>query len=773
MRKLLIAFAVLLVLAGGLWYAAHNLNRYLEENRDWLAEQASTALGRPVAFDEIGVSLRGGLGARVTSVAIGDDPAFGKEDFLRAERIHAVIRILPALRGRYEVSRIELDAPAIRIIKTRQGFNFDSIARGSKPEEPAPGPKAIPFVVSALRIRDGVIVFEDRTASPPSELRVEQLAFSANDVSLDRAIELELAAAILGAREPNLRAAGTLGPLGSAADAARAPVDLRVDFGPFVIDRLKQLALVGASVPRELGSPDPIALGVTLSGTRDALATRVSMDASDAAVSYGDQFRKPKGVRFALDAEVERSAEAIEFDKLELELARARLTGSGRIGLAPDMPIDLQLSGSDVPLDGWGDLFPAAAAVDTSGALDLQLRAKGPARGGRVPRIEGTFALQELSARKPGGDLEIEGLTTTLSLKGDRAELPPTDFRLNGNPVRVAASVKQLSNFDTDFSVSSPAFDIAALGAGGKGVEQREVIEGLELRGNARLASGGPQLAATLHSSAGSVRDIAYRTLDAEASFRDRKLRFDKLALLAFDGSITGSGSCDLANPDVPAFSFRGRVDGVDLAALGARLGAARALPLSGRLVANADLTGAGADWPSIRRALVGNGGLEVKEGILGGVNIAESVLGGLTGLPGLSQLISPKVRGKYPALFGMEDTAFDVLSGKVALQGGEALIEQLALGARDYRLDGSGTIALDNALDIGMTLIASPGLTEDLIGGVKQLKLLSDSAGRIRLPLRLGGTLPTIRALPDLQFVARELSTGLVQSGIEKGIEA
>ena len=63
MRKLLILGAVLLILAGALFVAASNLNRYLAENREWLAEQASSALGRSVAFDEIGVSLRGGLGA--------------------------------------------------------------------------------------------------------------------------------------------------------------------------------------------------------------------------------------------------------------------------------------------------------------------------------------------------------------------------------------------------------------------------------------------------------------------------------------------------------------------------------------------------------------------------------------------------------------------------------------------------------------------------------------------------------------------------------------
>ena len=196
MRKILILGAVVLILVGALFVAASNLNSYLAENREWLAEQASSALGRSVAFDEIGVSLRGGLGARITSVAIGEDPAFGKGEFLRADRIDAVIKILPALRGRYEVARVEIDAPEIQVIKTQGGFNFDSLGRDAGDQAPAAEPDApagaLPLLVSSLRISDGQLRFIDRSASPASELNVTRLDFSASDVGLDQPIRLVL-----------------------------------------------------------------------------------------------------------------------------------------------------------------------------------------------------------------------------------------------------------------------------------------------------------------------------------------------------------------------------------------------------------------------------------------------------------------------------------------------------------------------------------------------------------------------------------------------------
>ena len=127
------------------------------------------------------------------------------------------------------------------------------------------------------------------------------------------------------------------------------------------------------------------------------------------------------------------------------------------------------------------------------------------------------------------------------------------------------------------------------------------MLENVEVRGNFRTASSGPQLDATIRSTGGSLRDVAYRTLDAQASLRNQKLTFERLTLSAFDGSIAGAGSYDMAKPNEPAFAFRGKVDGVDVSKLLAQLGAGRALQMTGRLHANLDLDGRGSEWEVIR----------------------------------------------------------------------------------------------------------------------------------------------------------------------------
>lgn len=100
MRKAIIILAVLLLLIGGAAaLILTNLNSYLNENRAWLGEQVEKAIGRRVQFDEIGVSLAGGLGARITNLSVADDPRFSDRNFLRVGEAQVLVKILPALRG--------------------------------------------------------------------------------------------------------------------------------------------------------------------------------------------------------------------------------------------------------------------------------------------------------------------------------------------------------------------------------------------------------------------------------------------------------------------------------------------------------------------------------------------------------------------------------------------------------------------------------------------------------------------------------------------------
>jgi hypothetical protein len=160
---------------------------------------------------------------------------------------------------------------------------------------------------------------------------------------------------------------------------------------------------------------------------------------------------------------------------------------------------------------------------------------------------------------------------------------------------------------------------------------------------------------------------------------------------------------------------------------------------------------------------------MDVRDGVIKDVNIADQVLQSVTGIGGLSNLISPRVRQRHPALFETGDTKFDKLGGSVAIADGVARSDDLTITARDYSMLGKGTYSLDNELDFTATLLASRELSDDVINDLREAKYLANQDGKIEIPFRLTGALPHVKPKPDSEFIARALSRAVVGKGLEK----
>ena len=198
MKKVLIAIGGLLVLLVIVAVIAiSNINGYLEENRDSLAGLASDAAGRKVTFEKAEVAFSSGLAVRLAGLRVGEDPNFGTADFLSLDDAYVGVKILPALFSRIEVSGIRLDAPTIRVIQTKRGFNFSTLGGAADEttaqdqevgaEEAAP----LAVAIAALEIHKGTIVYQDRTSKDGLSLVLEDFETSGTDLSLDGPLALD------------------------------------------------------------------------------------------------------------------------------------------------------------------------------------------------------------------------------------------------------------------------------------------------------------------------------------------------------------------------------------------------------------------------------------------------------------------------------------------------------------------------------------------------------------------------------------------------------
>jgi hypothetical protein len=600
-RWLLAGVVALGLVIAAVVVALLNFNAFLERNRDWVAERISAALGRPVAFGSVRLSLRGGLGAQVEDLRIADDPAFARDDFLRVQRARVVVRILPALFGRYEVRRLVLEAPEVTVIRTARGFNVESIG-GARPAQPgvAPPPGAAPpseaapgevpaVLVSTIEIRDGVVRWVDRTVTPPRDLTVADVDLTASDVSPTTPVDVEVAAALLADRQ-NLEARGTLGPL----DADPMPVDLTVTLDPLDVRRVREAVAAAAQAwPPALTIEGPIGARARVAGRvpRGGAGGRVPpvavsarLEAEGAAVRWADAFAKPAGVpmRLEVDAAPVEGEDALAVRTLALRLADLAVDGEGRVTTATPPAVDVRVTAPATGVGGVAALLPALAASGLGGRVALDVRAVGPVGGGRVPTLDGTVTLDGVEARGEQVPVPVEGLSTTVRLAGHGVTVPATRFRVAGAPVEVAATVaRYLPPVRFDARARAEGAPIATLlgtqwvtGAvdgelqlAGEGADAAAIRR--SLRGNGRAAvrdgvlrgvnlaeavlrgvTGVPGLSAFLQPLAAEdypeifgTSDTPFQAASGTFVIADQRVRSDDLALAARDYAIRGKGA--------------------------------------------------------------------------------------------------------------------------------------------------------------------------------------------------------------------------------------
>jgi AsmA protein len=252
---LLLAFAVLAIVA------VVNLNGLIKQHKDYLIAQAEAALGRKVEVGDVGVTLWGGIGARLKEFSIADDPSFSNEPFVRAADLQVNLKFLPLLQKQFRISRIILHRPVINIIRNKDGqFNFSTIGRGKdekgkrenaereRPTRPERSAGPPPLLIALADVTGGEIRYTDRNQNV--DFSATRLDSKVTNISFDGPIHIDLSAAVLGADKQNLKIVARVGPTGPTAELNRLPIE-----GDLIIDDVplpnleKALAGFGRRIP--------------------------------------------------------------------------------------------------------------------------------------------------------------------------------------------------------------------------------------------------------------------------------------------------------------------------------------------------------------------------------------------------------------------------------------------------------------------------------------------------------------------------------------------
>ncbi len=112
-----------------------SVNRYQHR----IATSISTSLGRPVHFDSVSLNLLPVPSFTITNFVVEEDPAFGAEPIIRANRVKATVRVSSLWLRRVEISRISFTEPSLNLVRNRKGaWNFQGIILQAAQIESAP-----------------------------------------------------------------------------------------------------------------------------------------------------------------------------------------------------------------------------------------------------------------------------------------------------------------------------------------------------------------------------------------------------------------------------------------------------------------------------------------------------------------------------------------------------------------------------------------------------------------------------------------------------------
>ena len=277
-----------------------------EEYTPQIEKMVTESTGCPFRMGgDLSLSLFPRTTIALSDLHLGSSPGFGEEDFVSVKSFEMKAELLPLLSGQVVIKQVILDSPRMVVTRGKDGrWNWGCLDKGpERPEKEAEppeetGPASLPIqslAVDEFLIRDGVVLFMDKTSGMKKEIR--DFRVTLEDVSLDKPIRVGLSA-LLDGRPVSMT--GTVGPVGqepgkgsmdidlhvaaleemdikvqgSLRDAASNPfVDLDLRVPPF--SPRKVMAALGRSLPMTPADPkalDSVALGMKIKGTPQTLS---------------------------------------------------------------------------------------------------------------------------------------------------------------------------------------------------------------------------------------------------------------------------------------------------------------------------------------------------------------------------------------------------------------------------------------------------------------------------------------------------------------------
>ena len=411
-----------------------------------IVSTASQALGRPVKFTSVSVSVLPGPAVKLHNLEVAEDPKFDAAPFLKLETGRLALKLGGLLAGRVEFGDLTLLRPAITLIRNPEGvLNIASLGAATEPKSPGRGGRtsgggagAATVLPGRVRIEKGTVTYVVRgKAGALSRYRVEDL-----DLTLgggDGTLTVEGAARVKPGDLGVTLADGRIA-LNAGRGLLEAPMSARVG-----VDGRDVAELVAASVGPTPAIGGPVKGTFNVTGTLGAPKAAGTLELASARVT-------------------EEVAACPEPRRRTLTLTALKLGGtSWDGGRLTSRPVTTSLAGGKVSLN-LGATLDGGVRVELA---DLSIK------GLPLERVLVDFLCQGYAV---SGPLDFDGALAftasdpwgTLSGPG-RLRIGPgrvvgaRALSLIGNVVQVGGAVSSLLNADIPSSLFTSPLDFDSI----------------------------------------------------------------------------------------------------------------------------------------------------------------------------------------------------------------------------------------------------------------------------------------------------------------------
>ena len=765
-RRILIALVVLVLLAvaAGAWLvASFDPNRYKGIAVDWMKANRN----RTLAIEgPISLSVFPRIAIQLDQVSLSE--AGRSENFASIDHAALSVDLLPLLRGRVVVGRVEARGVRVQLLRDAKGKrNTDDLAGapapGAKPGETAPpaaaGSKAVELDIDRITLSDVRARVKDEQARLDGELVLERLVTGRIADGVASPVEL---AARVDFRQPaakgTLSGKTTLTPVLATGSFTLADMNLawKGDLpGATGVDTTLRgaIAMDGAK-----GAIDAKKLELQISARAGALQLAGStLSVAAFAFDPTKQALHVEQLQLRLKGSRGKDALSLDLDWPRLDVAGEQLKGSaleGRLSLGGELPIDASFR-SGAPTGSFDAIaLPGfEAKIGSSGAarkIDGTLRANLA-----LQPAKSALSLSALDLKATVSDKQLKPLA--LALKGQASASPQAaqwalsgqlnanSFAIDGN-ANLSASplfVKANARFDSlDLNTLLPEGASAGTTPAGAASSPAPAPANTPVD-----LSGLRALNANVALRAGALAFRQYRLADArlEAQLDNGMLKVPVLQAKAWGGTLDANA---LADARASRIAVKAVATGVNVNALLKDVAAKDILEGTGRVSVDVDTTGRSVG--ELRSQLRGTAALNVRDGAIKGINLAKSLRQAKAALS-LRADASEKARQT-------EKTDFSELSASFQIAEGVARSSDLDMKSPFIRLGGDG------AIDIGKGRIdytARATVTSNAAGqGGADLAALKG----LTVPVRLTGPFEAI----DWNIKWSAVAAGALQNKLE-----